>query len=146
MNKKHLITTVVLVALLFGGYFFLPLGKVNVPEESPLAEKPVISVSITVDATAPALTIATYGVSVPEGSSVYDAMRIARDNGRLDFNGREFAGLGFFVEEVNGIAGDVENGMYWVYSVNGIEAQVGVSDYVLHDGDTVTWEYEKSDF
>ena len=145
MSKKSLITTLVLVALLAGGYYLFGIDKANGPDGR-LAGEQVISVSITVDATVPADTVATYGISVPAGSSVYDAMRIARDKGRLDFNGREFSGLGFFIEEINGIAGDGENGTYWTYSVNGKEAEVGVSAYILENGDAVAWEYGESDF
>jgi hypothetical protein len=45
--------------------------------------------------------------------------------------------MGIFIEEINGIRGDNK---YWIYSVNGIEASVGVSRFRLKSGDIISWE------
>ena len=34
----------------------------------------------------------------------------------------------------------------WIYYVNGKEAAVGISNYKINPGDTVSWKYEKSNY
>ena len=55
----------------------------------------------------------SYKVFVPEGSTAFDLMSTAKakyDN--FSFDGKEFTGLGFFVEEVNGLKQDKDKAMY----------------------------------
>ena len=87
---------------------------------------------------------ASYKVALPDGSSVLDAMQTAKENG-FSFQGREFPGLGFFVEEIAGKAQNPKEGMYWIYYVNGEKAQVGVSSYIIQDNDVITFKYEAMD-
>ena len=79
----------------------------------------------------------SYIVKVEEGVNVYDVMKSAQNDG-FSFNGKEYPGLGFFVEEINGIKG--ENGKYWMYYVNNKEAEVGISKYIIKDGDIINWK------
>ena len=96
-------------------------------------------------------------LGVPEGSSVYEAMKIANETQvvetlpsqhrkpRFQFAGKDFgAGLGFFVQEINGVKENPGQGMYWIYYVNGKKASAGVSSVFLKQGDIVQWKYEKS--
>jgi hypothetical protein len=86
----------------------------------------------------------SYQVFVPEGSSVFDLMTAAtKQFNNFSFRGREFPGLGFFVEEINGLSQDKKAGMYWIYYINGQKAQVGISQYKLKENDVITWKYEK---
>lgn len=50
---------------------------------------------------------------------------------------------GGFVQSINGLAGDEENGRPhdWLFFVNGIESDRGGADYRLSDGDRVWWDY-----
>jgi len=82
-----------------------------------------------------------YEVVVLQGSSVFDAMEVAQEQGFL-FAGKDYMGMGFFVEEINGIQQTPQEKMYWIYSVNGEKAQVGVSSYVIEDNDVITFTYE----
>ncbi|OHA68959.1 MAG: hypothetical protein A3B24_00590 [Candidatus Wildermuthbacteria bacterium RIFCSPLOWO2_01_FULL_48_16] len=82
-------------------------------------------------------------VEVRAGSSVYDVLEAAKEQG-LSFKGREFSGMGFFVEEINGKAESNRQRMYWIYSVNNKKAEVGVSSYIIQPNDVITWTYEKS--
>lgn len=81
-------------------------------------------------------------VAVKEGGTAYDMLVAAREKGSITFSGRQFSGVGFFVEEINGLKQDGKKGMYWIYAVNGEKAHVGVSSYVLKTGDRVTFTYE----
>jgi uncharacterized protein DUF4430 len=48
---------------------------------------------------------------------------------------------GRFVQSLDGLAGDQSHGMAWLYFVNGIQANVGSTDYTLHPGDREWWDY-----
>jgi hypothetical protein len=48
---------------------------------------------------------------------------------------------GRFVEAIDGLAGNQSQGMAWLYFVNGIQANIGSADYILHPGDREWWDY-----
>ncbi len=81
----------------------------------------------------------SYFVEIKDGDTVYDAMKnLQKDKiNNFSFNYKEYSGLGIFVEEINGVGGD---GKYWIYTVNGNEASVGVSKFKLKSGDIINWE------
>lgn len=86
----------------------------------------------------------SYKISVPEGSTAYDLMVAAAFQYEdFSFKGKEFSGLGFFVEEINGLAQDKQGGIYWIYYINGEKAPLGVSQYKLKANDVIAWSYEK---
>lgn len=84
----------------------------------------------------------TFEIRIPEGASVYDVMRLARDTRGFRFEGREFQDLGFFVESINGKRQDPLRGFYWIYKINGQKAKVGVSGYKVKQNDVIEWAYE----
>ncbi|MFA6177902.1 MAG: DUF4430 domain-containing protein [Candidatus Paceibacterota bacterium] len=73
--------------------------------------------------------------------SVYDFMSKLREEGKINFTEKNYAGIGKFIDSINGIKGNGSEN--WIYYVNGIEAQVGVSNYKINFGDIVSWKYEK---
>ena len=73
--------------------------------------------------------------------TVLDAMNAQKAKGALLFDGREFPGLGFFVEEINGKRS--ADGYYWILYVNSMQSQTGVSQTFLSAGDVIEWRYEK---
>jgi hypothetical protein len=73
--------------------------------------------------------------------SVYDFMTQLRNEGKINFKDKTYAGMGKFIEEINGIKGS--NDKYWIYYVNNKRAEVGVSNYQLNPGDVVSWKLEK---
>lgn len=87
-----------------------------------------------------------WSIFVPEGSNAYQAMERLREQQGFSFNGKEHPGLGFFVEEIEGMKNNQnKSGMYWIYYVNGKKAEVGISQYIIQAGDTIEWKYEGSD-
>ena len=85
----------------------------------------------------------SYQIAVSEGSTVYDLMAEAQRQSGFTFRGKEFWGLGFFVEEINGVAESSKNKMRWIYYVNGRVSSVGVSQYIVQANDIIEWRYEK---
>ncbi|MEK7623148.1 MAG: DUF4430 domain-containing protein [Patescibacteria group bacterium] len=85
----------------------------------------------------------SYSVTVPEGSSVYDLLKVISETTDFRFGGRDYGGqLGFFVDEINGVKNSSQAKKYWIYSINGQKAKIGVSAYTLQPNDVITWTYE----
>ena len=74
-------------------------------------------------------------------SFVLDTMHTLAAEGSLNFSGRDFPGLGFFVEEMNGRKNT--GGYYWILLINGKKSDLGASQARLKEGDVVEWRYEK---
>lgn len=83
-----------------------------------------------------------YHVSLPKGSSVHDLMIIAQETSDFQFRGKEFPGLGFLIQEVNGLEQSPRLGKYWIYYINGKKAEVGISVYTVNAHDSIAWKYE----
>ncbi len=83
----------------------------------------------------------SYTVIVDEGATVLEVMEQARMQGFI-FVTTGFGGLGVYVDSVGGLQEDTRGSMYWVYSVNGAKATLGVSQMTLTDGDAISWVYE----
>ena len=120
MSKNKKIILIVLIALVFGGIFFFNFR----------------ATSKTADATY------TYTNTFPGSLTVYDFMENLRGEGKINFTEKNYAGIGKFIEEINGVKGNSDHS--WIYYVNGRQAQVGVSNYKLKPGDVVSWKYEKN--
>jgi len=86
----------------------------------------------------------TYVAPFTEGDSVYEVMQKIENNkiNNFVFTSKNYSGLGVFINSINGVSGTAGN--YWVYFVNNKEASVGVSSYVLHLGDIITWKQSSS--
>jgi hypothetical protein len=82
-----------------------------------------------------------YSLSVPAGSTIYDAMNILASTTDFSFSATLYPGLGYFINEINGVKNS--DGNYWTLYVNGNYSNVGASDYKLSKGDSVEWKYEK---
>jgi hypothetical protein len=86
-----------------------------------------------------------YEAEVKAGSSVYDLMNVLKAENKINFSGKNYSGLGFFVEEIDGLKNNPA-GANWLYYVNGQPAQVGISNYLIKANDIIEWKYEKKSF
>ena len=84
----------------------------------------------------------TYQVFLPKDSSAYDLMAKAQETSDFSFRGQEFPGLGFFIQEINGLEQSPRIGKYWIYYINGKKAEVGISAYTVNNHDIISWKYE----
>lgn len=96
-----------------------------------------ISVSITVDGSAGGAGSASAKITLPKGSTPYDAL-VATG---MSVNARPTS-FGTYVAAINGLA-EKEHGATsgWLYSVNGVEPNKACDAVTLSDGDTVNWHY-----
>jgi hypothetical protein len=137
------------------------IGGVVYVRHEPVAPQPVVQVPTLATTTAVATTTApvvpvvakpanavlvvdgrTYPVTVVANETLYEAMRALMSSGVLALTGRDYPGLGFFVNSLNGK--ENSGGMYWVFYVNGVSATEGASTLVMKPGDRIEWKYEKS--
>ncbi len=84
-----------------------------------------------------------YKAEVNPGSSAYTAMDTLKENGLITFSAKNFSGLGYFIEEINGIKNNPQTGFYWTLYINNQEAKIGVSGYIVKSNDVITWKYMK---
>ena len=119
---KKYIALIVAIIVLGGGAFFSQQWFV---ESSATGDSSRSSASGPV-----AFTATTTG-------TVLDAMRALAAESELSFSGRDFPGLGFFVEEINGKRN--ENGYYWILRINGELSGKGVSQARVETGDIIEW-------
>lgn len=82
-----------------------------------------------------------YTANILAGDTVFEAMNQLSLNGNFSFKAKNYSGLGYFVEEINGIKN--ADGFYWTLYINNKYSTVGVSQYKLMSGDSVWWKYEK---
>lgn len=84
-------------------------------------------------------------LQVKPQSTVYEAMNELSKQVPIKF--KQFgAGLGAFVEEIDGWANDSKTNLYWIYYLNGQAAKLGVSSIKLNLNDIITWRYEQEKF
>ena len=109
--------------------------------DSTSADASTIEVSLRIDGTEGDHGIIYDGtVSVPEESSVYDALVASG----VDMKSKSSSGMSAYVSEIDGLAereGGPTSG--WLYAVNGEAGTTSCDKVFLHDGDAVEWAWKK---
>lgn len=82
-----------------------------------------------------------YSFQVTDGITVADAMRNLSSTG-LRYTAREYAGLGIFIESIDGKSGTKDEG--WFLYVNDVSAPRGASQTIVEIGDIIEWRFKKS--
>lgn len=151
MRKHILYISLIAIVVIFGSSF-VRMDK-KAPETAPAvavsATYPVISTSSVPSAPVSpsisriSLVAGTFSrtIDVPDGISVYDAMKLAASTTPFDFKATYYSGLGYFVEQIGGVKNS--GGTYWTLYVNGEYSMVGASDRRIRSGDRVEWKFEK---
>ncbi|MCW1930413.1 MAG: DUF4430 domain-containing protein [Candidatus Kerfeldbacteria bacterium] len=83
-----------------------------------------------------------YIVTTYDGDTVYNVMTLAKEDG-FAFVEKNFPGIGKYISTILGLKEDKRAGFYWSLYINGKYSSVGVSQATVHDGDTVTWKFER---
>ena len=86
----------------------------------------------------------SYNLNFNSGESLFISMQHLKDAGDITFESKNYPGMGQFIYSINGVKSDGSN--YWIFYVNGKEAQIGVSNYKLNEDDQIEWRYEKSKY
>jgi len=90
-----------------------------------------VSTTILIDKT-------TINLQSTPNTTFYDALVQAKNDGKITFSGKNYLGLGFFVTDIGTLHSG--NGKNLLYYINGKEASVGVSSYLLKNGDFIEWK------
>jgi len=136
---------------------FIPQSEPHPQNAQPVSPPPAIAPTDSTTSTATnteknelpnAATLTVHGkthtASVhEEDGTVYEFMNALTRVSDFTFSGKDFgAGLGYFVESINGIKNDRKKGRYWIFYKNGQKAKQGISQTPIHVGDNITWSYE----
>jgi len=108
-------------------------------DEEKISEKERIIINIYVESK-------KYEAELVEGDNVYDLMDNLKNQGALNFKTKKYGGMGYYVEEINGLKDSPLKGMFWIYYINDAPAKTGISNYFPKAGDVITWKYEESNF
>ena len=74
-----------------------------------------------------------------EGSTVFEATQVFCINNKLDY---QLSADKTYIQSLLGFTeGDFSGTTGWIYEVNGEEVMVSASEYVLEEGDVITWEF-----
>ena len=84
----------------------------------------------------------SHQIQVLPNSTAYQVMNQLKQENKLSFSTKNFSGLGYFIEEINGIKNSPSTGFYWTLYINNQEAKVGISNYTVKPNDTLTWKFE----
>ncbi|KAI8785830.1 gastric intrinsic factor [Biomphalaria glabrata] len=57
------------------------------------------------------------------------------------FRSTYFAGLGYFIDSINGLEGSIPNQTFWHFSSDGVALQCGASSYVPRNGETILFNF-----
>jgi hypothetical protein len=145
MSKKIKIIIIAVLVL------FVALAGRNVPERTPaqpdraskaiFQEENMGGESKDISAGEETVNPTEISFTATTESTVYGLMADARAQGKISFTEKNYTGMGKLIDSINGIRSNGEK--TWIYYVNGVKANVGVSNYKLKPGDVVSWKYEK---
>ena len=148
MNKKNLLEAAVFFVFVAVFIFVKNYqAPVTTPNTSFSHSSSTISQTLVVSTTGEKVSVdfsvgqKKYSLNLPLGSTAYGAMNILASTTDFSFKANFYPGLGYFVEEINGTKN--QDSVYWTLYINGVYSNVGASDYVLKQGDSVEWKYEK---
>lgn len=114
-----------------GGYQYIEEGGGNQGGGS--SGPANITVTVSIDGSNGGLGASSYTVTLPDGSSAYDA---------LVNTGVSVGGSGSYVSSINGLAEFAKGpGSGWIYYVDGIKPGFSSSSYKLHGGEYIRWVY-----
>lgn len=148
MKTKLILIGAAVVVVIATIFLYLPRDLVSpqsVPESSAIAGSSTVQPASASESNKSFATIKvrdkTYSVAVTPNETLLDAMNALASASDFRFTGRNYPGLGFFVDSINGARN--EKGLYWVFYVNGVTATGGASITLLKNNDVIEWKYEK---
>jgi hypothetical protein len=127
-----------------------PSRAVTNATTSDAATSVTTAVTTAIAESASLVTVSAFGpgvqlrcdVPVTEITVVHSVMRAASQQCGFSYSGERQGNLGFFVKEIAGLKQSVKDGQYWIFSVNGVKSQLGVSARTVESNDTIQWTYE----
>lgn len=79
------------------------------------------------------------GIPWEKGLRVGEVVKRLKD--QIQFNIKDYAGLGRMVTGINGLENNTHEGHYWQFCVAGTFSEVGMDDKILESGQDISWYY-----
>lgn len=86
-----------------------------------------------------------FNLEVLPGTTAFEMMEQTKEEHALGFEFSE-SDFGIYITSINGVESSTETNEYWSYYINDELGEIGISSYILQDGDLITWRYEKIEF
>ncbi|HNW71761.1 MAG TPA: DUF4430 domain-containing protein [Candidatus Paceibacterota bacterium] len=145
-EKNKILIAIIICLLLFISFFYISnKNKKNNYSPPQITENPTKNDKEEKGRTQTAILEINkikYTGEIKNGESIYSFMNSLREKEKITFIEKNYSGMGAFVEEINGIKNNGEKN--WIYYVNGKKANIGISNYKINSGDTVSWVYEEN--
>ena len=139
MKKSNKIIIIILVSLLIIlEIFFVVSKKMSKENLPPVSQNQVQTAKAILE-----IENIKYEEGITGTETVYSLMDKLKQEGKINFKETNYIGMGELITEINGI--QASGGKSWIYYVNGKQANVGVSNYKLKNGDIVSWQYQTYD-
>jgi len=152
LNKKKICVSILIILIIFSAVFLFSHATPKL-KTTPVLENQNSNLNPTTNIPASQtkqvetvleINGVSYEDTITQKMSVYGFMSQLRNEGKINFEEQNYIGMGKFIDKINGVKNS--SSLVWIYYVNGVEAQVGVSNYKINPGDVISWKYEKSDY
>lgn len=133
--KKNFLVLAALLLLAVGGGYALSFNQGEVKGTPQVVQQEVrVTLKITADATQ------SYEIKVQDGASALDLLQKASSENGFTVIVEE-SSYGKFISAIGDKKGGTDN-KYWMFYVNGEQAQVGAADYKVRNGDLIEFKFE----
>jgi Domain of unknown function (DUF4430) len=101
-----------------------------------MPDSKTIKVTVVVDFSSTAMRRIEKTLTIPEKSTVFDALSAA-----VPVVTSHKFGMDHFVEEIAGVRNNFASDRGWHFEVNGYRSNIPAERYLLKDGDFIKWLY-----
>jgi len=136
-QKNWLVTGVILVLVVLGGYFFSTnihqkgdIGSAAVSQREQIKK---VKASLTINPGGASQVLASQDVEIEEGKTALDL------TGQVATVETQGEGKNAFVTAINGRTTNASKKEFWELLINGKSAQVGAGSYKVKNGDKIEW-------
>lgn len=138
LSQTLSISALVLAAFVLSGCSAINQNSETLPSPTPVQEQ---SQEVLLEITGAEAVTETYQMSYVEGESTFDILtRATQENSDLTIDFQEFE-FGAFLKSINGYDPSGDN-KFWFFEINGVQSEVGISDYTVQSGDQIVFLVE----
>lgn len=83
----------------------------------------------------------SFSFPVNQEETAFDVLVAAQNYPCYNFEYKNYTGMGAFITSMCNVANNEKNFTYWMFYVNGHEATVGVSSYIVQPNDVLEMKY-----
>jgi hypothetical protein len=134
------------VVILVGGYLWQQNSVVTPSTENQNIVTPVDVQTVSASLEIEGLNTGEQQITGVVGQTLLGIMRQMNEtNPNLNIQTQDYEGLGSLVVQIGAWRNGTDE-KYWQYTINDEVPMVGADQYVIQNGDSIKWEFKKSDF